>query len=57
MTSESDVVVKSAPLFSRLVRISRALVRLPLWPSARGPQRVAKTIGWALASREAPAVE
>ncbi len=57
MTSESEVVVKRAPEASRPRRISRALTRLPLCASARGPRPVANTMGCALASRDAPVVE
>jgi hypothetical protein len=43
--SESEVVVKRAPLVSSEARISRAFTRLPLWARARGPRPVANTIG------------
>ncbi len=57
ITSESEVVVKSAPLASSIARISRALTRLPLCARPIGPRPVANTIGWALVSTEEPAVE
>ena len=57
MTSESDVVVKSAPDASRWRRISRALTRFPLCASASGPRPVANPIGCAFARCDAPAVE
>ena len=53
----SLVVWKMAPSRSSSLRISTALVRLPLCTTPRGPIEVLTTIGWALAMTLVPAVE
>ena len=53
----SEEVVKMAPFSTSSRFSSAALVRLPLWAMARGPQRVFTLQGCALASTVLPVVE
>ena len=56
-TSVSDEVVKIAPFSTSSRLSSAALMMLPLWAMASGPQRVATLHGCALASTVLPVVE
>jgi hypothetical protein len=57
MTSVSELDWKMAPSRSISRRRASAFVRLPLWAMAIGPRAVLAVMGWALRSREEPAVE
>ena len=57
MTSVSMVDWKMEPSASRRQRISRALVRVPLWPMAIIKPPCCTTKGWALMSMVEPVVE
>ena len=57
MSSESVVVWKMAPRYSKAVRSSAVFTRLPLWATARVPFTYFKVRGWAFSRRTPPVVE